>query len=256
MVSCKMRAGRAVLDQLFQQGSLKVLMPRGGGAAMTGVLLNTAGGITGGDRFEISARAATGCHLVLTTQAAERAYRAQPCEIGRVESRLVARCAARLDWLPQETLIYDGAAMRRSLRIDMASDARVLAVEPVIFGRAGMGEVVHDLNFSDRIDLFRDGDLVFADRTRVVGDCATQLALAATGNGAGAMASVLLACPDADRFLDPARAVLPVAGGASLVQPGVLFARVLARDGFELRRSLLPLIELLSAAPLPRTWMI
>jgi urease accessory protein len=194
--------------------------------------------------------------MVMTTQAAERAYRAQPGETGQLNNRLSVGPQARLDWLPQETLLYDHAALHRSLTIDLADDARLLAVEPVIFGRAEMGETVRHLDFRDRIDLRRAGQMLFADRTRVKGNAAAQMRGSAIGAGCGAMASVLLAAPDAERFLPPARAMMPVTGGVSLIRDGLLFARLLAVDGFTLRKTLVPLIELLGTAPLPRTWMI
>lgn len=251
-----MRDGRTVLDKLHQQGSTKLLFPRSHGPAMNAVLLNTGGGITGGDRFRLSVHAGTGCHLVLTTQAAERAYRAQPGEIGRVETVLSVAQGARLDWLPQETLLFEGSALNRRLRIELAPDARMLMVEPVVFGRTAMGEVLHDLSFHDRVDITRDGTTEFADRTRLTGDAVAHLAGHATGGGCGAMASVVYVASDASAFLDRARALMPQTGGVSLIRDGVLFARLLTKDGFILRQCLLPLIDLLSTSPLPRNWMI
>lgn len=255
-VTAKPRDGLTVLDTLHQQGSLKLLFPQSRDGALTGVILNTAGGITGGDRFQVTAHAGDGCDLTLTTQAAERAYRAQPEETGKVQTRLSAAPGARLDWLPQETILYDGSALQRSLRIDVHGDARVLVVEPVVLGRAAMGEILHDLAFRDRIDFSRDGELLFSDRSTLSGSAVVQLSGPATGGGCGAMVAVLFAAPDAERFLAPARALLPRTGGVSMIRDGVLFARLLAPDGFLLRQALLPLINLLRPAPLPRTWML
>lgn len=252
----KRRGEASVLDRLHQQGSLKLLFPRAPGSALTGVLLNTAGGVTGGDRFECGARVASGCNLVLTTQAAERAYRAQPGEIARIGNRITLEDGARGDWLPQETILFDGSALSRRLTLELSADSRGLLVEPVIFGRAAMGERLHDIRFDDRIDVIRDRELVFADRTRLHGDAVARLRGPATGAGCGAMASVLLAAADADRFLPAARALMPTTGGVSLVREGLLFARILAADGFALRRSLIPLIHCLGPEALPRTWMI
>lgn len=255
-VSCKVRAGKTVLDRLHQKGSLKLLFPRSHGSAMTGVLLNTAGGITGGDCFDVTASVAAGCHLILTTQAAERAYRAQPDETGALTSRLSIARGGRIDWLPQETLLYEQSDLRRELRIDMAQDSTLLMVEPLVFGRAAMGETLHQIAFRDKIDLYRNDALVFADRTILKGDAVSTLTGTATGAGCGALANVLLAAPDAETHLDTVRAMMPANGGVSLIRDGVLFARILATDGFALRKTLLPLIEQLGAAPPPRTWMI
>lgn len=255
-VSCKLRDGQTVLRRLRQQGSMKLLFPRTAQNSLTGVTLNTAGGITGGDRFDLTVDVGVGCHMVVTTQAAERAYRAQPHEVGRLRNHLSVGPQARLDWLPQETLLYDHSALHRALDIDLTADSRLLAVEPVIFGRAKMGEVLTHLNFRDQITLRRAGQVIFADRTLLHGDAGTQMRQTAIGAGCGAMASVLLAADDAERFLAPARALMPATGGVSLIRDGLLFARLLAPDGFILRKTLVPLIELLGTAPMPRTWMI
>ena len=256
LVSSKLRDGRTVLDRLRQQGSMKLLFPRSTDAALTGVMVNTAGGITGGDRFETTASVGAGCHMILTTQAAERAYRAQPGEVARVTNQITVGAQARMDWLPQETMLYQRSALRRSLRVDLAADARFLMVEPVIFGRAEMGEVLTHIAFHDQIDLRRADELLFADRTLLTGDAATRLQRNAIGAGCGAMASVLLVAPDAARYLAPARALMPANGGVSLIRDGVLFARLLAADGYTLRKTLVPLIEQLGATSIPRTWMI
>ena len=234
---------------------MRLLFPRSHGRALNAVMLNTGGGVTGGDRFNISATAGPGCHLAMTTQAAERAYRAQPGEIGRIETQLTVEAGGRMDWLPQETLLFEGSALKRRLQIDLSLDGQLLAVEPVIFGRTEMGEVLHDLSFQDRIDISRDGMLIFADRTRLTGDAVALLAGRATGGACGAMASVIYAAADAEQFLDKARAMMPETGGVSLIRDGLLFARLLSQDGFTLRQTLLPLIDLLSTSPLPRTWM-
>jgi len=223
---------------------------------LMGVCINTAGGITGGDRFAIQAKAGAGSRMTLTTQAAERIYRARGDEIGTLSTRLSAAARARLDWLPQETILYDRSALRRSLHIDIAGDAAFLAVEPLVFGRITMGERLRRIAFADNIRLFRAGELVFADAIRLIGDADTQLASPFAADCAGASASVLYAAPDADLFLPRIRKLLPTTGGASLIRPGILFARLLAPDSFLLRQSLIPAIEVLRGAPLPKTWRL
>ena len=253
-----LRVGRrgvaSVLRDLSQSGSGKLLFPRHGTGALQAVWLNTAGGITGGDRFALSAEAETGAALSLTTQAAERIYRAQPGAPGEVHTVLTA--GARIDWLPQETILFDGAALDRRLDIRMTADARVLACETLLFGRAAMGEVVHRLSFRDRIDLRVDGRLAFADRLRLDGDAAAALTRCGVADGAHAMASVLLAAPGAETYLDPLRAILPRTAGVSAPDRSILFLRLVAPDGFELRRHLIPVLRLLSGADLPRPWTL
>jgi len=223
---------------------------------LLGVTINTAGGITGGDRFNIAVHAGDNSRLTLTTQAAERVYRAKGNEVGQLTTNLTIGTTARLDWLPQETILYDNSALRRKLHIDMAKDATFLAVEPLVFGRITMGERLHQIAFTDNICLYSDGALVFADAIQLNGDAYTQLASPHTANAAGASASILYAAQNADLFLDKLRDLLPDTAGASLIRPGILFARILAPDSFILRKSLIPALELLRRTSLPKTWTL
>ena len=254
-LTVKTRDGHSVISRLHQQGSLKVLFPRTDERALTAVTLNTAGGITGGDRFDLRLRAEPGTALTVTTQAAERAYRANE-STGRVCTGIHIGQGARVDWLPQETLLYDRSALRRSLEITMEPDATCLLVESLIFGRAAMGERLRTVSLDDRITLRRNDKIIFSDCTRLSGDALTILARAATGAGAGAMASLVFAAPDAADKLESARAILPATGGVSQPARDVLFARILAPDGFALRQALIPLIAHFRQDPLPRPWTL
>lgn len=242
------------LATLRHQGSAKALLPVTHGPGLHAVLLNTAGGITGGDRFAYDAHAEDDARLTLATQTAERAYRVQPGEIGEVRTTLTIGVGARIDWLAQETILFDRAALSRRLEVDMAPDATLLAVEPLVFGRAAMGETVRDLHFSDQWRIRRGGRLIYADALRLDGDASAILAGPATAAGDLAMASLVLIAPNAETKLDGLRALLPPRGGASLVRDGVLAARLTAPDGFTLRRHLMPVLEHLNDAPLPKVW--
>ncbi|MCV2868700.1 urease accessory protein UreD [Defluviimonas sp. WL0002] len=248
--------GLVRLGTLRQSGSLKVLLPHPRASGIDAVLLNTAGGITGGDRFTISAWAGAGTELTLTTQAAERAYRAQPDEIAEVETRLCVESGARLNWLPQETILFDRCALRRLLRINLASDARLLMVEPLIFGRAAMGEILTAVRFQDRIQIWRATKPLFLDGIDLCGDVAELMARTAIGAGSGAMAVVVYLGPDASGHLAAVRNELPVTGGASLKADDLLVLRVLAPDGFLLRRALLPILDRLTKGGLPTVWSL
>ena len=241
---------------LRQSGSLKALFPRPSGPALDVVLLNTAGGLTGGDRMDIDIATEAGAQVILSSQAAERAYRALGQSRAEVTLRLQAGAGARIDWLPQETILYDGSALVRTLQADLAPTARMLLVEPVIFGRTAMGEVVETGLLRDRWLVRRAGELIFADALLLDGKIAAHLAASGVAGGAGAMASVLYAGPDAAAFLTGLRRLLPPTAGCSLIRNGVLFARLLAMDGFDLRRVLIPVIEYLSAASLPKVWRL
>jgi len=245
-----------VLDRLYQAGSFKAVFPRGQGRGKQAVLVNTAGGVTGGDRFAATAHAGEGTHLTLTTQAAERVYRARPGETGQIENRLSLDDGAGLHWLPQETILFNGCALRRRMRVEMAPAARLLLVEPLIFGRMAMAETLTDANLCDRIEIWRDGVPVYIDALTFGGDVQAHLSRAFIAGGARAMASLVLAAPEAEAMLPRVRRMLPETAGASLLRPDLLCLRLLATDGFELRRSLVPILQPRSEDDLPRPWMI
>jgi urease accessory protein len=151
-------------------------------------------------------------------------------------------------------ILFEGAALRRSLKIELATEARLLMVEPVVFGRAAMGEVLRDVSFHDRIEIYRNGLPLYMDALRLDGDLVAQMARLA--KGAGAMASLVFVAPQAEAHLSAVRAMLPETGGASLLQPDLLALRLVAEDGFELRRALLPILDRLSGDTLPTSWRL
>ena len=254
-VSAKAGPGGGRLDGLREQGSLRALFPRGARGVEV-CLVNTAGGLTGGDRFAVEAAAGAGASLLLSTQAAERAYRAEAGSEARLDVRLSAGPGARLSWLPQETILYDGAALVRRLHVDLAADARLLLVEPLVFGRAAMGERVRSARFRDRVEIRREGRLAWLDAVRLEGDLDALLSRPGVAAGAGAMASLLYAGPDAAAEIGPLRAAFGAMGGASLVEDGLLAARLLAPDSHALRRALLPALDRLTGDALPKAWRL
>ncbi|WP_417718879.1 urease accessory protein UreD [Salipiger sp.] len=255
-VTARVRRGRNAIGDLAMSGSSKLLFPRATDA-LQAVLLNSAGGITGGDSFALDAGAEPGAKLAMTTQAAERIYRALPgSEPGRLRTRLTLGPGARLDWLPQETMLFDGSALDRGLSIDMAADAHLLACEALVFGRTAMGERVTDLRLHDRIDLRIGGALAWADRLRLHGDAAAILARPGIADGAGAVATVIYAAPGAALQTDSLRAMLPGHAGVSALGADLLTLRILSVDAFDLKRHLGPVLRHLSGAELPRPWMI
>ncbi len=249
--------GGGRIGDLRMSGAMKLLFPRRAGA-LQAMLVNSAGGITGGDRFRLEAGAEPGAALSLTTQAAERAYRAQTGEVGEVSVRLSAGAGACLHWLPQETILFQACALRRRLRVDLADDARLLLCEPLVFGRTAMGERLTEGWFSDRVEVFRGGARLFTDATRLEGDISARLAGPATGAGCRASALVVYVAPDAEHQRDALRAALPqdALAGASLIAQDVMVARFLGPDGFGLRKLLMPALDRLSGNTLPRSWRL
>lgn len=235
---------------------MKILFPRRSSAALTGVLINTAGGVTGGDEFLLDATAGEGTELTLTTQAAERAYRALPGEVGCVRNRVRVKDGARLNWVPQETIIFQGADLDRRLDVEVSEASRLLLCEALVFGRTAMGEVLTSAKLRDRITVSRNGVPLFDDRIVIQGDIAAHLARPYVADGAGAIASVLYYGPDAEAHLHVVRDTLTGKTGVSLIRPDLLFIRALATDSFYLRATLIPALTRLLCGPLPRPWMI
>ncbi len=248
--------GATRLVRLHQEGCGKIRLPRDAAAeGLEAVLINSSGGVTGGDRLDWRAEVGPGARLTLTTQACEKVYRARD-GVAEIAVALTAGEGARIDWLPQETILFDGGALSRRLDVDLAEGAQLLAVEAVVLGRTAMAERVNHGTLRDRWRVRREGQIMFADDLRMEGRIAEIAGAAATLNGHLAFASLLLVADDAPTLLTPLRTLLGPTGGASAFA-GRLFARVVATDGFALRQRLLPAIELLrGGAPLPRVWRL
>jgi urease accessory protein len=240
----------------YQSGSAKIRLPRAApNAAKEAVLLNTAGGLTGGDHLVFRVAAGAGSHAVVSTQAAERIYRRLAGE-ARIETDLTVGSSARLDWLPQETILFDRSALSRRLVADVATDATLLAVESIVLGRRAMGETAPNVLVSDNWRVRRGGALAFADGFRLDGDAEAIMSGGATGGGANALATLLLVSPEAEGLVDAARETLtgiPIEGGASAWN-GLLVARLLAPSAEALRYGLIALVERLRGSPMPRVW--
>lgn len=248
--------GRTRLKRLFQDGCAKIRLPRDAQArGLEAVLINTAGGLTGGDRLTWRAEVAAGAELTLTTQACERIYRAASGQ-AELASELQIGAGARLDWLPQETILFDGGGARRRIEVDLAPGATFLASEAVVLGRIASGEIIRAGCLQDRWRVRRDGALVFADDLRLSGLMAELTARPAVLGGARAFASVLMIDDDLPALLPAARCILGPHGGASAFG-GKLFCRAAAADGLALRRLLIPLLTLLRGGRrLPRVWRL
>ncbi len=260
-MSSKFSEGKSRLDQLHQSGALKLLFPHGR-RDIEAVCVNTAGGITGGDRYSLEARAGQDSRLTVTTQAAERAYRAQPGETGEMLTSLQVETGARLNWLPQETILFQKSNFRRNLRIDLARHGQCLVVEPVVLGRAAMGEVITHAQFHDRIEIFQDGVKIYHDAVRLTGNLSRSFDRPATGgkSNTGAYANIILVAPSAEAARDWLQPFLENTdhfyGGASLLAPDTLCCRLIAQDSYLLRKALVPILDRLTENNLPRCWRL
>jgi urease accessory protein len=251
-------AGATRVSVLYQEGSAKIRLPSPEpGGSPEAILINTAGGLTGGDRLSLGVRLEPTSRATVTTQAAERIYRAAGTEPARVEVSHAVGDRARLDWLPQETILFDRSALSRTLTIDLAADATFLGVESFVFGRSAMGETVHALSLRDSWRVRRHGRLVFADRFHLDGDASSILGGPATGRGAVATVTLLYVGADAEGLLETVRGTLAASPGESGASAwnGMLVARFLAPTGQSLRTAVIAAVSVLRSGPLPRIWM-
>jgi urease accessory protein len=241
------------IDRLHQAGCLKLRFPRSlAGPPREAVIVNTAGGLAGGDRLDQSFEIVEGAALTVTTQACERVYRSLDAA-AEVTTWLNLAPEARLAYLPQETILFDGGRIDRRLELDAAAGSHFLLCESVILGRTAMGESVRSGLLRDRWRVHVEGRLVFADELRFDGDIVGHAAQGAALDGGRAFATILLSDPEGTAPLGTLRETLGEDGGASRVG-GLVVARLVAMDGLSLRRRLVPALSLLAQDALPRLW--
>jgi urease accessory protein len=263
------RAGRSRLTHLYQRDPLRVLFPHAADDdAPLAVLVTTSGGLAGGDTLAVDVSVGEGASLHVTAQAAEKIYRTDGPDT-EVSLRLAAADGAWLEYLPPETILFDGARLRRHATVDLGRDAAFLGGEIAVFGRIARGETLTAGGLlHDAWEIRREGRAVWADALHLDGDLPALLADPACLDGATAAATLILAAPGVERFLDGVRKIIAaravgggVRGGATLVN-GVLLARLLGRDAAVLRGAYAGLAESLRRAAggfpprLPRTWHI
>ena len=248
--------GRCVLRDLRTQGSAKVItLPGTPASGPEAVFLNTSGGLTGGDRLSYGLMLGPGARATATTQTAERAYRSTSGH-ATVDVAFDIGAGGHLDWVPQETILFDRAQVRRRTVIDLGAGATCLMAETVVLGRAAMGEDVRTLSFHDWREVRQNGRPLHLDVVAL--DDARLRSGAAGLAGMRAFATVALIAPNAPDLLDRARAVLtdPDTRAAASALPGRLLVRLMAPDAFPLRRQMVRLLGALRPAPLPRVWQI
>jgi urease accessory protein len=238
-----------------EDGSLRVRCPGPPSAELEAVIVNTAGGIAGGDRLMLDITAEAGARLLVTTAAAEKVYRTLEAAAS-IDVKLRLGAGSSLAWLPQETILFDRARLERAIEVDLADDARLLMAEAIVFGRVGMGEAVNEAFLFDRWRLRRGGQLVHAEATRLDGAVAKKLAQPAVANGGIAVATVLV-MPGDETTIAGVRALrrdLRGEAGASAWN-GLALVRLCATDGEALRHDLLAVLAAVRGAPLPRLWL-
>jgi urease accessory protein len=245
--------------RVFETGGLRLRFPRTA-AGCEAVLINTGGGMAGGDRAKIKIDVEAGAEVLFTTQSAEKIYRSDG-DASEVASQVALGAGARLEWLPQEAILFQGARFARRLEIDLAADASLFLAEAITFGRIAMGERSIEASLRDSWRIRRAGRLVFAEEVRLDHAAAT-LDRIGVGRGARAIASILIMAPDAQSQLDKFRAALDSAcesggerleGGATAFD-GMALARLASPSPTRLRAGVVAIMMALRGRAAPRVW--
>jgi urease accessory protein len=240
--------------RVHEDGSLRVRFPNAAPEALEAVIVNTGGGMTGGDRFSIEMTVGEGASLIAGTAAAEKIYRSSGVDAD-MDVRLTLKDGARLAWLPQETILFDRARLRRHIDIDLAEGASLIMAEAVVFGRAAMDEAMAEGFFTDAWRIRRQGKLIYADTARLDGAIAGKMAERAVTKGGIAIATVLVA-PGGDAALEQVRALGEHFAGEVGISAwnGLAVARLCAKDGAALRHDVIAVLAALGT-PVPRLWL-
>lgn len=256
------RGAITALSHLYQRAPCRVLTPSvEAGDPPQAVLLTTSGGLADGDRIDLELAVGQGAAATITTQAAEKVYGARDRAPACLRARIAVVADAWLEWLPQETILFDGARFDRRTVAEVAPGGRLLACEMVAFGRSASGEHFTEGFLHDGWEIRRNGKLIWCDTLRLDTRIAETLASPAGFGGANAMASAFYVADDAARHLDAARALIAGEGtraGVTVVN-GVLLARWLG-GATEVRAALTDYLANIRAAVaglpahLPRVW--
>jgi urease accessory protein len=243
----KLHMGRDGPVVLREAGAAKIRLPRNSREA---ILINVGGGLAGGDAFEFEFSCNAYSNLTITSQAAERVYRSLGPE-ATISAKFNLENAAQLFWLPQETILYDAAALQRNFEVTMAASSRFLAIEPIVFGRTEMNETIKSIHVKDRWRIFRKGRLVHAEELSIGPSLPNSKA---TLSGAFATANLIYVAGDAELRLAAMREIMPENSAASAWN-GKLIARFIAKDSYILRKALIPAIKALAGEEiLPKIW--
>lgn len=253
-LSVAARDGGTHREKVHEVGSLRVRFPNVTGDALEAVIVNTGGGMTGGDRFSVDIAVGAGARLVAGTTAAEKIYRSTGPDAA-MDVTLKVADGGHLVWLPQETILFDQARLSRHIDIDLTHNASLIMAEAVVFGRAAMGETLQHGFFADRWRLTRGGKLVFADALRLDDAIADKLGRTAVAKGGIALATVLIA-PGDEAQVAAVRALDEQFVGEVGISAwnGIAVARLCAEDGARLRHDLIAVLAALGTS-VPRLWL-
>jgi urease accessory protein len=254
----ELRDGESRPLRAFQVGAARVRMPnRVAGCPPEAILINTAGGLTGGDIMSVEVDVGAGAALTVTSQACEKIYKTVEGET-RLDTRLALEPGARLEWLPQPAILFDRSRFRRLTHIQLCDDSTFLGVDGLVFGRTAMNETVSQGFVSDGWRIHRGRSLIYADTFRIDGSVDSELRKPSSLHGGRACASLIHVAPDAETKLDKVRRAIAetdsIAGASAWNR--MLVARIVAEDGYGLIRDLMHVTSAIIGRPMPKVWTI
>lgn len=261
-ISVSSRSGKTRVADLYQKANAKIRIPKSHNQSLEAVLINTSGGMTGGDQLDWSVECGPNTNTIVTTQACEKIYRSQS-GIAKIQSELKVESDASLEWLPQETILYDQGAMQRSIEIHLSQSARFLGLEAIVLGRQAMGETARQISLKDRWRIKRESRLIHADDIVMDDDIEAFTALPSVLHGCAAFATLIICWPDSevDQYEFLLRTMRAAAAPSSHWSVNAIESKVVARfvakDMYELRQTLVPV--LLAASDhndVPKVWRL
>jgi urease accessory protein len=247
--------GRTGIARLAESGGYRLKFPNTHGKHAEAVIINTGGGVVGGDRIKLNFSIGEGADATVTTQAAERIYRSTGPD-GEINAYHNVEKCERLTWVPQETILFSGARLRRHYEVDVAPTARLLFAESMIFGRVASGEVMERGALHDRWRVRRGGRLIFAESNRLDDVSDNILRRPALLGPSRALACILYVAPDAGARLASVREVLESVGAeaAASTWNDMLVVRAVTEAARDMRRVMVRIAQELSGASIPRVW--
>ncbi|MEM7749059.1 MAG: urease accessory protein UreD [Pseudomonadota bacterium] len=254
-INCKQRLGQSRIVSTRERDGYKVRSPRRS-EPPEAVLINTGGGIASGDDILHDVIVEDGADLTVTTQASERIYRSMDGATSKVDARIHVGAGAGLNWLPQDTIIFDQSRLERQITAEITDTSRLLIAETLVLGRAAMGETLTKGLFRDKWRVHREGKLAFAENVLLRDETFQLLNAAAIAGGAQAILTLVFLAPDAEDRLSAVREVVASAkfDCAASAWNRMLVVRGLALKTEQVRSLMSELVPALHRGTLPRVW--
>lgn len=249
------------LERLYQEGCARLRMPKHNKSdPIEAVMINTSGGLTDNDHLSWKFAVEDQAQLTITSQACERIYKASRPLPALIDVDIKVGKRGSVAWLPQETILFDQAQLKRTINVGLSEGSEFLMVEPLMFGRPAMDEVVSSATLFDSWRIYQEGLLIHAENQKIEGDVNQILKRNTVTSGDLATAFILYIGPQAEAKFETIKTSENVNIGASIWQitgqnTHKLIIRMSAPTSYELRKSLIPIINALHGQnALPKVW--